>query len=198
MNFENHTNNLEKENKETTIKKFLQKNLNLEKKEAERINLLPAFELPAKYQDQLKNFDKKVQETDIAVIPDKIWHKENQPTESWAEKNLILVKESYLNDPEEKDEIGWVTHELAHCEIFKNSENEQEYEAKRRTLAFEDSEAEDTYPNNIIEEQAFSKQFRYLKEERGEDKESIKKMLKNYYEKEDFNFFDKLLKKIFD
>lgn len=195
MNFEKESH--KNKGPEGGLKNFLQKTFGFNDKNVEKIVFYKVSELPSYYSEQLKNFDQDILETDIAVIPDNAWRKENQPTESLAENNLIIIKENYFNDKENQDEIGWITHELAHCEEFAESEDAKEYETKRKTQAFTDVDTEGTYPNNLVEKHAFSKQFRYLKSI-GKEKQDVWEMLKQYYGKEDFPFFEKLLNRIFD
>ena len=129
------------------------------------------------------------------VVPDDIW-KKSQPSESAGEHQLISFKESYFKNIEKPDEIAWMLHELAHCKRFLDSESAQVYQKDMGTFAFEDIGSKYSYPNNKVEQYTFSKQFDYLKNQ-GKIREEITRMLKKYYEKEDFLFFDKLLDKIY-
>lgn len=175
------------------LQQYLQKHLGLKIKDAKKIKLLKAKNLPAPYQAQLAAFDdKRLENITIAVVPDNLWIKGNLPSESSAEKLLILIKKNYFEAKKNPDEIAWVLHELAHCQNFLISESAKIYQKNMRTFAFEELKTKHLYPNNLVEKFAFSKQFHYLKK-KGESKKNILTLLKQYYSKKDFPFFDKLL-----
>ena len=164
---------------------------------AEGIKFIKAEELPAEYGEQYRFLnDKRLAETLIAVIPDQFW-KKGQPSESNAGRNLILFRDGYFNDQQQeiKDGIAWMIHELAHCQKFEDPKEKNKYEEETNTVAFEDI-GTDNYPNNRVEEHAFTKQFEYLYNN-GVTREQILEMLKNYYNEEDYKFFNRLLDKVF-
>jgi len=177
--------------------KVLEEILGLKGNDIERAKILKAKSLPENYQKQVEFFNNKSLEgVNIAVIPDDLWIKGQQPTESIAEKNLILIKESYFQEEETENQNAWIAHELAHCENFLNSDSEEEYHNKMKQEAFGDLDSEFTYPNNLVEEETFTKQFQYLKGE-GKNKDDIWKMVKDYYEEEDYPFFEKIVEKVY-
>ncbi|HBX16411.1 MAG: hypothetical protein UU69_C0032G0004 [Candidatus Magasanikbacteria bacterium GW2011_GWA2_41_55] len=179
------------------IKQYLQKHLGIEQKNAERIKLLKTKDLPKNYQAQRGFFhDERLDGVTLAVIPDDLWVKGSQPSESSAEKELILIKQSYFEAQENPDEIAWLLHELAHCQNFLDFASPEEYQANMQKSAFGDLKIGNRYPNNPVEKFAFTKQFQYLKEQ-GKSRENIAVMLSGYYNEEDFPFFNKLLDDIF-
>lgn len=169
----------------------------LESADLQRIDVIKAKDLPDHYKKQYEALgDKRLENIAIAVIPDDMWVKGDQPTESQAEHSLILIKESYFKNPKNPDEICWMIHELAHCKRFFDSGSNEKYQQDMQTRAFEDIESEHTYPNNPVEGFAFGNQFEYLKS-MGRSREDITKMLEKYYDKKDFPFFNRLLDKTF-
>lgn len=145
------------------FQKFLKDYLELEDKDVERIELLEAKNLPEHYKIQYEALgDKRLENVTIAIIPDDLWVKGSQPSESHAEKQLILFREDYF---ENSDEAAWTTHELAHCKKFLDSDSQEVYQRDMKTFAFEDIESEYAYPNNKAEEYTFTEQFKYLKEQ---------------------------------
>ncbi len=175
----------------------LQECLNLKEGIAEKISLFKASNLPKNYQAQRDILhDKRLKNVNIAVVPDNLWTKGNQPSESSAEKQLILIKQSYFETQNNPDEIAWLCHELAHCQNFLDSKSPEEYQANMRKVAFKDLKTEYTYPNNQVEQFAFSKQFQYLKKQ-GKSRDDILLMLSKHYQEEDFSFFDRLLDSIY-
>ncbi len=132
----------------------------------------------------------------IAIVPDDLWVKGSQPSESNAEKQLISIKQSYFGAKKNPDEIAWLCHELAHCQNFLDSETPKEYQDNMQKFAFKDLKAEYTYPNNPVEQFAFMKQFKYLKKQ-GRNRKNILTMLSKYYDKEDFPFFNRLLDDVY-
>lgn len=179
------------------LQKYLQEYLELKEGDVERIGLSKAKDLPKNYQEQRETLnDERLDKVTIAVIPDNLWVKGSQPSESHAEKQLILVKQSYFETQENPDEIAWMLHELAHCQNFLDSESAESYQKGAQTFAFEDLKAEYPYPNNQVEQSTFTKQFQYLKKQ-GKSREDILAMLGKYYDQEDFPFFNRLLDSIY-
>lgn len=175
---------------------YLQEYLGIEQKEVRRIELLKAKNLPEHYQSQRETFsDKRLEDITIAVVPDDLWTK-SQPSESNAERQLILVKQSYFEARENPDESAWLSHELAHCQNFLDSESAEVYQKNMQTFAFEDLKTEYPYPNNPVEQFTFTKQFQYLKKQ-GKSREDVLTMLSRYYHEEDFPFFNKLLDSVY-
>jgi hypothetical protein len=122
----------------------------------EQISLLNASEVPLRFQNQLRVLnDERVYALTVAVVPDVLWEK-NQPSESSAENNVVLVKQEYWKG---NDEINWLSHELAHCLRYLN--DPKVYQQDSEEPAFVDIQG-DTYPNNKVEEYAFSRQFESL------------------------------------
>lgn len=125
-----------------------------------------------------------------------MWHKGSQESESDPAKNLILFKKSYFENKDKPDEIAWLSHELAHCQEFLNSINPQDYEDKMNIPAYFSINTEFTYPNNLIEREAFLRQFQFLKE-KGKSRIEILDLISNYYSHEDLTFFEKVLDEIY-
>ncbi|MFA5000384.1 MAG: hypothetical protein WC545_03425 [Patescibacteria group bacterium] len=179
------------------LENYLQDYLDLKKGETEKIKLQAAENLAEDYRNQYEFLkDERLKDIKIAVIPDNLWIKGEQPSESHAEKSLILFKQSYYENQDKPDEIAWLTHELAHCQNFMAVGSEAIYEKNQQIFAFEDLGGEYSYPNNLVEQSAFTEQFKYLKQS-GKNKEEIKELLKKYYHQEDFAFFERLLDKVF-
>jgi len=180
------------------VKKYMnfEKNLISNELEKKKIEVIRAGELPDNLRGQLEALnDKRLENITINIVPDSLWTKGDQPTESEAERQLIYVKQSYYESINNNDEIAWLIHELAHCQKFLDLESLEDYEKSMRTLAFTDLKSEYSYPNNPIEQYAFTKQFEYLKKG-GKSKEDILEMLKEYYGEEDTPFFSRLLEKL--
>ncbi|PIR49244.1 hypothetical protein COU80_00655 [Candidatus Peregrinibacteria bacterium CG10_big_fil_rev_8_21_14_0_10_55_24] len=176
-----------------TTNQHLQEYLGLQEGAVERVALLKAKNLPDHYQTQRKALrDERLDKVIIAVIPDDLWVKGSQPSESSAENQLILIKQSYFEAQENPDEIAWLCHELAHCQNFLDAESPEAYQGNMQKFAFEDLKTEYTYPNNPVEQFTFTKQFQYLKEH-GKSREDVLTMLSKYYHEEDFPFFNRLL-----
>ncbi len=158
----------------------------------DRLGYIEAINLPPQHQ---KSFDflnnERLAGTMIVVVPDDLWFKGEQPSESNAEGDVILFKQSYF---ESADNIAWMTHELAHCQKYKNAP--EQYEQDSQTYAFQDIVGEYAYPNNIVERYTFTKQFEFLKQE-GLSREEIFEMIKKEYEESDLPFFERLLDEIF-
>jgi hypothetical protein len=184
---------LERAKDQKATKQHLQEYLDLKESDIERVSLLKAKNLPEQYQAQREALhDERLDSITIAVVPDDLWVKGSQPSESSAENQLILIKQSYFEAQENPDEIAWLCHELAHCQNFLDSKSPEEYQGNMQKFAFEDIKTEYTYPNNSVEQFTFTKQFQYLKEQ-GKNREDILAMLGEHYEKEDFPFFNRLL-----
>lgn len=188
---------LEQAKERNGIKQHLQEYLGLKEGAVEKIGLLKAKDLPKKYQAQREALhDERLDGVTIAVVPDDLWGKGNQPSESSAEKQLILIEQSYFEAQENPDEIAWLCHELAHCQNFLDSESPEAYQGNMQKIAFEDLKTEYTYPNNPVEQFTFTKQFQFLKEQ-GKSREDVLAMLGKYYHEEDFPFFNRLLGGVF-
>ena len=184
---------LEQANDQKATKQHLQEYLDLKEGDVERVSLLKAKNLPEQYQSQREALhDERLDGVTIAVIPDDLWVKGSQPSESSAENQLILIKQNYFKTQENPDEIAWLCHELAHCQNFLDSESPEEYQGNMQRFAFEDLKTEYSYPNNPVEQFTFTKQFQYLKEQ-GKSREDVLAMLGEHYEEEDFPFFNRLL-----
>lgn len=179
------------------VKQYLQEYLDIEQKNTERIELLKAKNLPGHYQAQREALhDERLDGVTIAVVPDDLWVKGSQPSESSAERQLISIKQSYFEAQENSDEIAWLCHELAHCQNFLDSESPEEYQGNMQKFAFEDLKTEYTYLNNPVEQYAFTKQFQYLKEQ-GRSREDALAMISKYYDKDDSPFFNRLLDSVY-
>jgi len=125
------------------LQQHLQEYLGLKEGIVERIGLLKAKDLPKNYQTQCEFlYDERLDSVTIAVVPDDLWVKGSQPSESNAEKQLILIKQSYWEARENPDEIAWMLHELAHCQNFLDSESLEEYQGNMQKFAFEDLKTE--------------------------------------------------------
>lgn len=93
----------------------------------ERLQYIEAINLPSQYQESFDFLeDERLSGTMVIIVPDELWVKGDQPSESSAENDIILFKQSYF---ESSDNIGWMVHELAHCQKYKNT-----------TEAYEDEE----------------------------------------------------------
>lgn len=188
---------LEHESEYKQIKQHLREYLELNESDIERITLLKVMDLQKSDKAQLEAFDdKRLVHIVIAVVPDDLWIKGSQPSESNAENKLILIKQSYFEAQENPDEIAWLCHELAHCQIFLDSESKEEYQNKKQKFAFDDIKTERAYPNNQVEQLAFTHQFEFLKEH-GKSREDVLAMLGEYYHEDDFVFFNKLLDSVY-
>lgn len=179
------------------LKMHLQEYFGIKQEDAERIKLLKAKNLPKHYQVQLEALnDVRLEDATIAIIPDDLWVKGSHPSESSAERQLILLKQSYCEAQENPDEIAWLLHELAHCQNFLDSESAEVYQRNMQRFAFKDLRTAHPYPNNSVEQFAFTRQFQYLKQQ-GKSREDVLAMLSLYYHKEDFPFFDRLLDSVY-
>ncbi|MEI7620757.1 MAG: hypothetical protein WCJ57_04290 [Candidatus Falkowbacteria bacterium] len=196
INFEDNIQN-NKINKDGGLRQYLRECLGLNDSNIEKIESMKAKDLSKNYQTQFEVLnDSRLNDVVIAIIPDDLWKKGSQPSESFAEKQLISMKKSYFETQEKSDEIAWMIHELAHCQSFLNSETVENYQKNMQTAAFDDLEAEYFYPNNLVEQHAFTKQFEFLKEQ-GKSRDDIVEMINKYYHKEDLPFFDRLLDDVY-
>ncbi len=187
----------EKFNPNIETQKYLKNYLELDDSDIERLELLKAKDLPTNYQKQFEALnDKRLGDTNIAIIPDDLWVKGGQPSESDAENNIILIKQSYFETKENPDEIAWMVHELTHCQTFLDSATPEDYQKNMEKFAFDDLKTEYSYPNNPVEQATFTKQFQFLKEE-GKNREDIVKMISNYYHEEDLPFFNRILDTVY-
>jgi hypothetical protein len=110
---------LEEANSIKETRQYLENYLELKDGDVEKLELLKAKDLPKNYQKQLEALnDKRLDDINIAVVPDSLWVKGSQPSESDAANNLILIKQSYFETKENPDEIAWMVHELSHCKTF--------------------------------------------------------------------------------
>lgn len=188
---------LEQAEDQKATKQYLQEYLGLKEGDVERMSLLKAKNLPEHYQAQREALhDERLDGITIAVIPDDLWIKGSQPSESSAENQLILIKQSYFEAKENPDEIAWLCHELAHCQNFLDSETPEEYQGNMQKFAFEDLKTEYTYPNNPVEQRTFTKQFQFLKDH-SKSRDDVLAMIAKYYDEEDFPFFNRLLDSIY-
>ncbi len=188
---------LEHVNATKDLQQHLQEYLDLKERAIEKISLLKAKDLPKNYQAQREALhDERLDKVTIAVVPDDLWVKGSQPSKSSAEKQLILIKQSYFETQENPDEIAWMIHELAHCQNFLDSKTPEDYEKNMRIFAFEDLKTEYSYPNNPVEQYTFTKQFQFLKEQ-GKNRKNILEMLNKYYHEEDSPFFNRLLDSVY-
>jgi len=169
---------------DSDIKSYLASYLNLPTVDVEKIKLLLAKELSGEYKDQFDFLrDEKLENISIGIVPDAIWVKGSQPTESHADKNLILFKESYFHG---QDAAAWMVHELSHCQIF-NTDGAKEYEKEIRSQ----------YPDNKVEFGAFSNQVSYLKQA-GKTKDEVRALLNSYYDEEEMKFLEEISDEVFD
>lgn len=146
---------------------------------------IKAVNLPPQYQKGYDFInDPGLADVTIGIVPDEAWEKGDQPSESRAEQGIILFKKSYY---EGNDDIGWMVHELSHCQRYKNEPDTYQ------------KDSGNTYPDNKVEAFTFSQQFKYLKEQ-GKTREEITEMLvgeNGDYKKTDMLFFNKLLDQVF-
>lgn len=160
--------------------------------EVVRILLIKTSDLEGTYRAQLEFLsDARLENITVGVVPDDLWKKGTQPSESDAERQLILVKQSYFEAPENTDEIAWICHELAHCQYFFECGSAEKYAQDMQSAAFPEIGLV-PYPNNLVERHAFAQQFEYLKRQ-GKTKDDILKLLQTYYDRKDFDFFNRLL-----
>jgi len=197
MNFEkNFMQNIEKERnnrvKEVEIKKHLKDYLELEEGDLASLEVLQTEKLPAQYQEQLKFLnDQRLKDVQVVVVPDKLWHKGKQPSESHASRQMVLFNQKYF---ETQDDSAWACHEFAHCQKYLDQPDD--YEKQMQTPAFPEIASEYNYPNNQVELFTFSKQFEFLKQ-KGLSRNEVMTMIAEQYDEEHFVFFNKVLDKIY-
>jgi len=163
-----------------------------------KINFFKTADLNKQYRLQLTAMhDARLDNVTIAVVPDAVWTKGRQVSESDAGNMLILFKESYFRTHIYPDKCAWMTHELAHCQYRLNCKTEKFYQKKLKTYAYTDLQSNHPYPNNLVEQYAFAKQFQFLQKQ-GIHRVEIHGFLKVFYSDEDFIFFDRLLDEIFE
>jgi len=98
---------LEQAEDQKATKQHLREYLGLKEGDVERVSLLKAKNLPEQYQAQREALhDERLDGITIAVVPDDLWVKGSQPSESSAENQLILIKQSYFEAQENPDEIA--------------------------------------------------------------------------------------------
>lgn len=188
---------VEKAEEHGGVKRHLRDYLGLKEGDVERIEFLTVKDLPKNYQAQYEALDdERLGEVTIAVVPDDLWVKGSQPSESSAERQLVTIKQSYFETREDNDEIAWLSHELTHCQKFLDSESPDEYKDDMQKPAFGDLRSEYTYTNNLVEQAAFTRQFQFLKE-RGKSREDVLAMLGEYYKEYYFPFFNRLLDQVY-
>ena len=169
---------------------YLKESLGTKKDDNRRVPTIKAKNLPEPHQTQLTFFgDKRLDSIVVAVVPDDKWIKGKQPSESNAKRQFIRIKQSYF---ETVDEIAWICHEIAHCQNFLDSKSSEEYDGNMQKFAFPELKTEYSYPNNVVEQYTFTKQFEYLKKQ-GKSRANILILLGKYYDEEDFPFFNKIL-----
>lgn len=181
---------VDKSLKDNELRGFLVDYLELESpEEVGKIKILNVNDLAGEYREQYEFLNEpELADVDVVLVPKELWKKGGQPSESHAEKGLILFNREYF---EGGDKIAWLVHELAHCLAFKN--HPKDYDKMSKVFAYDDLDSEYSYPNNQVEAFTFRRQFEYLKQ-KGAKKEEIVLMLKEYYEdEEDFKFFDRIL-----
>lgn len=189
--------NIEREKNDNDVYLYLQRYLEISVEDAKMIEVKTVKNMREEYQPEINELnDDRLKNIDVAIIPGTLWHKGSQPSESHAEKNLILIKQDYYNQKENPDEIAWILHELAHCQNFLDSASVEDYQKNMNKFAFEDIVSEYPYPNNLVEVDTFHKQFQYLKKQ-GKTRDDIVKLLKGYYAEEDFPFFQRVLDSVF-
>ncbi len=150
----------------------------------ETIEFVSAKKLSGHHKEQYDFLaDKRLADVQIAIVPDELWVKGGQPSESDAGNNLVLFKASAFKG---EDTVAWMTHELGHCQRLKDTDLER-YKT--------DSEA--GYPDNEVERHAFTKQFEFLKSN-GVTKEQILQMLEEWYHDEELEFLGGLLKEVYE
>jgi hypothetical protein len=98
---------LEQAEDQKATKQHLQEYLGLKDGDVERVLLLKAKNLPKQYQAQREAlYYERLDGVIIAVIPDDLWVKGSQSSESSAENKFILIKQSYFEAQENPDEIA--------------------------------------------------------------------------------------------
>src|SRR4030042_5721126 len=117
------------------LKKYLQQFLKLNDAELASINILEMKKLPDSYFRQFALLaDARLESVRVAVIPDKLWQKGVQPTESSARNSLISINEKYFSNKENPDEFGWFTHELCHCQKYFDAPDKYDQQREESAL----------------------------------------------------------------
>jgi len=177
------------------LKKYFQKHLKLNEEELASIQILEMKKLLDSYFHQLALFaDARLESVRVAVIPDKLWQKGSQVSESSARNSLISINEKYFSNKENPDEFGWFTHELGHCQKYFDAPDKYEHQSEEP--AFPEMQDKSTYPNNRVELHAFSKQFEYLKG-KGKAREEVWQHLQQEYPQQDWEFLQKVLDRVY-
>ncbi len=163
------------------IDSFLQGYLDLKNQaEINEIKILQISSLRGEFQEQIKFLaDESLQDVMIVVVPDELWIKGIQPSESIAERNLVLFKESYFDG---LDSLAWLIHELGHVQSFRQLKHEGYKKVIRSN-----------YPDNEVERRAFSQQFAYLRK-KGLSEEEILSYLSRDYNEQELKFLKSLIK----
>jgi len=165
--------------------------------DAERITFVRAADLSEEFGEQFRFLnDERLNEALVAVVPDELWHKGGQPSESSADRGMILFRGGYYDGEEDgaRDPSAWMTHELAHCQRSIDV-GDDGYNQESEMQVFDDL-GPDTYPNNRVEEQAFGRQFAYLKAKKV-GREKITELLGEHYGPDDFRFLDRILDRVY-
>jgi hypothetical protein len=136
--------------------------------------------------------DARLDSVRVAVIPDKLWQKGSQVSESSARNSLISINEKYFSNKEKSDEFGWFTHELGHCQKYFDAP--KEYDKKSEESAF--PEIQSGYPNNQVELHAFTKQFEYLKG-KGKAHDEVWQNMQQEYPQWAWEFLKKVLDRVY-
>lgn len=165
-------------------------------KDPSGIRFESAGALAGEYADQFDFLaDRRLAAVEIAVVPDQLWIKGRQPSESHAARGLILMREGFYWDPAKpvQDEPAWMTHELAHCQQFLDKREDYEKDSQRPAFP---GIGLDAYPNNKVEEYTFGRQFEYLRS-RDVSRGRVAEMLQEQYDRSDFAFFDRILDRVY-
>ncbi|MEK7653498.1 MAG: GNAT family N-acetyltransferase [Patescibacteria group bacterium] len=100
--------------------------------EVPEFKILKPNELPDNYKKQFEAFDdKRLDGLRIAIVP-KLW----KPSESHADRRLIIINQEYFEDEKNRDRVQWFSHEIGHCQKFLDSP--ETYFKDMETPAFED------------------------------------------------------------
>lgn len=187
-----------REDKIADIKRYLVRYLELRPdQDIDGVRFEAAADLPGEYGDQYRFLDdSRLAGVEVAVVPDGLWVKGIQPSESHAEKGLILIREGYYDRPERhvRDQAAWLTHELAHVQRSLDR-GPDDYRKDSDEPAFDDIGL-NGYPNNKVEEHAFTRQLEYLKT-RGIGRDAAAALLREQYDPEDFRFLDRILDRVY-
>ncbi|MFH1046698.1 MAG: hypothetical protein V1738_00180 [Patescibacteria group bacterium] len=180
--------------KRAAIKRYVQEYLGLENEAADAVELIGPESFPELYRKQFEFLnDERLKKIQLGIVPTESWHKGKQPSESHADRGLVLFSEDYFQG---EDKSAWLAHELSHCAKFEDEKGSEGYQRASETPAFEDLAGEVPYPNNQVEQYAFSRQFEYLKQQ-GVEREEIRRMLEEHYEEVDMPFFERLLERAY-